>query len=59
MHLVIDLPAGIEATVLYPLSPGTGHVLVNGAMHPSTPAENGTRVAIVLNQGGHYEIHAE
>jgi hypothetical protein len=59
MHLVIELPAGIEATVLYPLSPGTGHVLVNGAMHPTTPAENGTRVAIVLNQGGHYEIHAE
>jgi alpha-L-rhamnosidase len=59
LHLVIDLPAGIEATVLYPAAPGAGPVLVNGARHASTPAENGTRLAIVLNQGGHYEIHAE
>ena len=59
LHLVVDLPSGIEATVLYPVAPGTGRVLVNGKMQPGTPAENGARVAITLNQGGHYEIHAQ
>jgi alpha-L-rhamnosidase len=59
LHLVIDLPAGVEATVLYPAAPGVGPVLVNGARHASTTAENGTRLALVLDQAGHYEIHAD
>jgi hypothetical protein len=59
LHLVVDLPEGIEATVLYPAAPGAGPVMVNGTRAVSTPAENGARLAIVLRQGGHYEIHAE
>lgn len=58
LHAVIDLPPGVEATVLYPVTPGTGPVLVNGERRNGTPAENGSRVAIVLNQPGQYEIHA-
>jgi alpha-L-rhamnosidase len=59
LHVTVDLPAGIEATVLYPVTPGTGHVLVNGKMQSGTPAENGARVALVLNHAGQYEIAAE
>jgi alpha-L-rhamnosidase len=59
LHLVVDLPNGIDATVLYPVAPGTGRVLVNGSAPATTPAENGARIAIALKQGGHYEIHAE
>jgi alpha-L-rhamnosidase len=59
LHLVVDLPSGIDATVLYPAAPGAGRVLVNGSAPTTTPAENGARLAIELKQGGHYEIHAE
>jgi alpha-L-rhamnosidase len=59
LHLVVDLPSGIDATVLYPVAPGTGRVLVNGAPRAAAPAENGARLAIHLDQAGHYEIHAE
>ena len=59
LHLVVDLPAGIDATVLYPAAPGAGRVTVNGSVATTTPAENGARAAIELKQGGHYEIHAE
>jgi alpha-L-rhamnosidase len=57
LHVAVDLPSGVEATVLYPVTPGTGQVLVNGKMAAGTPAENGARVALVLDQGGRYEIH--
>ena len=59
LHLVVDLPSGVKATVLYPAAPGAGPVLVNGARRPSAPAEGGARMAIVLDQPGHYEIHAQ
>jgi alpha-L-rhamnosidase len=59
LHVVIDLPSGIDATVLYPVAPGAGRVLVNGSAPASTPEENGARLAIELKQGGHYDIHAE
>lgn len=59
LHVTVELPAGIEATVLYPVTPGTGGVLVNGKVTAGTPAENGARVAITLDQGGRYEIHAQ
>jgi alpha-L-rhamnosidase len=52
----IDLPSGVEATVLFPVSGGADHVMVNGAAKPGAPAENGTRLAVTLNQPGHYEI---
>ncbi len=59
LHAVIDLPPGVEATVLYPVAPGAGPVMVNGERQTGTPAENGSRVAIVLSKPGQYEIHAE
>jgi hypothetical protein len=59
LHVTLDLPDGVEATVLYPVAAGAGHVLVNGSAQQGTQAENGSRVALKLEHGGHYEIHAE
>ena len=54
----LDLPAGIEAHVFVPaeLSDAHGQVEVNGKSQASTPAEDGGRAVVVLNQPGHYEI---
>ncbi|HEY6447299.1 MAG TPA: alpha-L-rhamnosidase C-terminal domain-containing protein [Acidobacteriaceae bacterium] len=59
LHVTIDLPSGIDATVLYPVAPGAGPITVNGKPQTGTPAENGARVALKISEGGHYEIHAE
>jgi alpha-L-rhamnosidase len=59
LHAAIDLPQGIEATVLFPVAAGSDHVLVNGAKRSGKLVENGTRLAIPLSEGGHYEIHAD
>jgi alpha-L-rhamnosidase len=59
LHMVLDLPSGIDAKVLYPVAPGSGRVLVNGSPATTTPAENGARLEIELRQGGHYEIQAD
>lgn len=59
LHLTLDVPDGVQATVLYPVVPGAGHVLVNGTAQQGAPAENGARIALKLDHGGHYEIHAE
>jgi alpha-L-rhamnosidase len=59
LHAAIILPPGVEATVLFPITPGTTHVQVNGAARTGTATENGTRLAIVLHGAGHYELHAE
>lgn len=59
LHAVIDVPSRVEATVLFPVSSGADHILVNGASKSGTPAENGARLAVVLDQPGHYELHAE
>ncbi len=59
LHAAIVLPSGVEATVLFPLAPGTTHLRVNGASRTGVLAENGTRLAIVLHDPGRYEISAE
>lgn len=55
----IDLPAGVEATVLFPVVPGVHRVLVNGTTRSGAPAEAGSRLAIVLTGAGHFELKAE
>ena len=55
----LDIPDGVDATVLFPVKPGTDHVSVNGSSQSGTPAENGTRLSLHLVKAGHYEIHAE
>jgi hypothetical protein len=52
----IDLPAETEAHVSMPISDVSAQVVVNGKLQASTPAENGARAIVVLNQPGHYEI---
>jgi hypothetical protein len=56
---VIDVPPGVDATVLFPVAQGASHVLVNGASRSGTAAEHGARLAIRLGQAGHYELRAE
>lgn len=57
--LLLDLPSGVEAQVLVPVSSAEAKILVNGTATPSTSAEGGSRAAITLKQAGHYEIRAE
>jgi len=59
LHASIDVPSGVEAKVLFPVSSGAGHILVNGASKSGTSAENGARLAVVLDHPGHYELSAE
>jgi hypothetical protein len=56
MAIDLTLPPAVEATVLVPLAHEGAVVLVNGAVVASTPAEAGTRAAIVLRKPGHYRI---
>jgi alpha-L-rhamnosidase len=54
--LTLDLPAGITAEVLMPVTHRGAPVLVNGKPTESTAAENGARARVVLAAAGHYEI---
>jgi hypothetical protein len=57
MVAAIDLPRGVDATVLFPVTKGAESVSVNGAPRKGPLAENGSRMAIRLDQAGHYELH--
>lgn len=57
MVAAIDLPEGVNATVLFPITKGASSVTVNGAPRKGALAENGSRVAITLDQPGHYDLH--
>jgi hypothetical protein len=60
LETTIDLPSGVEATVLVPTSHAGQTVLVNGkTAQKITPAENGARAAVVLRQPGHYTLQLE
>jgi alpha-L-rhamnosidase len=59
MDAVIQLPAGVEATVLMPATAGKQIVTVNGQAQSGTSAENGARVSVVLNKPGRYELRSE
>ena len=56
LHVVVDLPPGVRATVLYPVTSGATTVLVNGKSEQGTAAENGARVAIVLDHAGRFTL---
>ncbi len=56
---VIDIPQGVDATVLFPVKPGIHHVRVNGVSQNGTAAENGSRLAVHLGKAGHYELKSE
>lgn len=58
LDAAIDLPEGIEATVVYPVAKGTTSVMVNGESRAGTPEEDGTRLAVVLDHAGHYAFGA-
>ncbi len=59
LHAVIDIPEGVDATVLFPVKPGTDHVSVNGSSQNGNAVENGSRLAVHLAKAGHYELQAE
>jgi hypothetical protein len=56
LRATIDLPEGVDAAVLFPVTPGTTRVHVNGESVEGTAAENGTRLVVQLTKPGHYEI---
>ena len=59
LRALIDIPEGVEATVLFPVAPGTTHVRVNGESVEGNAAENGTRLVVHLTKPGHYELSSE
>lgn len=57
--IAVDVPPGVEATVLVPSHAG-GHVDVNGkADNSATMNPDGTRAEVVLKQPGHYTLKEE
>jgi alpha-L-rhamnosidase len=58
-HLALDLPASVDADVLIPVAGAKSNMYVNGAVAPSTPAENGARAEFHLSHAGHYDIRVE
>jgi hypothetical protein len=54
--IVIDVPEGVKARVLVPVSNAGAQVLVNGSAASATAAENGARAQITLDHAGHYEL---
>jgi hypothetical protein len=55
LRATIDIPEGVEATILFPVKSGTDHIQVNGTSTSGTPTENGSRLSLHLTPG-HYEI---
>jgi len=57
---IVTLPAGIELSVLVPLSPGHISILLNGKPVPPGPlTEDGTRAIVLLTQPGTYALEAQ
>ena len=56
MTIDLNLPPGVEVTLLAPLAHPGAIVLVNGGPVASKPAEQGARASIVLRKPGHYKI---
>ena len=56
----VTLPAGVELTVLVPVSPGHSSVLLNGRPAPPGPlSEDGTRATVLLTQPGTYTLESQ
>ena len=59
MAVAVDVPEGVVARVAVPIWSPTLHVMVNGGIARTEPAENGARAAVVLDHAGHYDLIAE
>jgi hypothetical protein len=55
-RMSLDLPPGVEATMLIPVGQQGASLFVNNHQQAATPAENSTRLKFVLKQAGHYEV---
>jgi hypothetical protein len=56
----ITLPAGVELSVLVPVSPGHISILLNGKPVPPGPlTEDGTRATVLLTQPGTYTLESQ
>jgi len=56
----VTLPAGVELSVLVPISPGHSTVLLNGKQVPPGPlTEDGTRAPVLLSQPGTYTLETQ
>jgi hypothetical protein len=54
--IVVDVPDGVKARLLVPVSSAGTELLVNGSAAEAEPAENGGRMQIMLDRAGHYEL---
>ena len=60
LETTVDVPPGVEAEVLVPVSHGNGQVLVNGKAEMNThPTADGTRNSVTLSQPGHYILRSQ
>lgn len=56
-RITVTLPAGIELSVLVPVTPGHSSILLDGKpVQPSPLSEDGTRATILLTQPGTYTL---
>ena len=57
---IVTIPAGIELSVLVPISPGHSSILLNGKpVTPRSASEDGTRASVLLTQPGTYTLEAQ
>jgi len=54
----IEIPEGVTAQVSMPVNPGEGSVEVDGRAIRGEPAEDGTRLTILLSSSGLHELHS-
>ena len=52
----VDVPEGVVARVLVPVSSATARITTNGVAATTTPAENGARAVVTLDHAGHYQL---
>jgi hypothetical protein len=57
--IALDIPDGVVARVLVPVSSQNAKIMVNGKADTASLVEDGSRKAVILRNRGHYELHSE
>ena len=59
LSATVDLPSGTHATVSLPVTQAGMAIQVNGRTESATPAEDGRRAIVHLDQPGHYTLKSQ
>jgi hypothetical protein len=54
--IILDLPAEVSARVAVPVSSSIARITVNGSAVKAISVEDGTRMLVILDHAGHYEL---